>query len=117
MTFHREPVGIKPPKPEPRPDYLAAVRRLPCVIYDAYGMRQASRTEAHHPICGRHGQHRASDVMAIPLCTDHHTGFGFAADRLAIHRDRLEWVKHYGPDTDFIAPTQDRLAHILEGKK
>ena len=121
------PIGLKAPKTEakgltraraikakprkPRagddPAYLASVRALPCCICEAWGLQQATPTEAHHAICGRGGQHKAPDCMAIPLCRHHHTG----AD--GIHTRRAWWVESFGPDTDFIAPTRDALAGQL----
>ena len=113
MTYNRSPLGLKQPKPKPRPGYLAAVRQLPCCICEAFGEIQESQTTAHHPICDRHSQAKRPDETAIPLCDEHHQGL-WSATKIAIHRDRAEWVRRYGPDTDWIAPTQDRLAHLLE---
>nr|WP_234967671.1 hypothetical protein [Pontibaca methylaminivorans] len=76
-------------------------------------MQQATPTAAHHVICGRYGQRKTPDTSAIPLCEGHHQG-QWDTTKLAIHRDRSAWVEAYGPDTDFVAATQDALAHILE---
>lgn len=100
--------NFKPAKAKPNPAYLARVRELPCCICEAFGEMQASPTTAHHVICGRYGTRKTPDEMAIPLCDGHHQG-DFDKTKLAIHRDRAEWVQRYGPDTDFIATTQDRL--------
>lgn len=108
----KPPLGLKEPKVGKRPDYLAAVRDLPCCICEAWGFEQNSPTQAHHPICGRHGTLKAPDTSAIPLCEGHHQG-DFDTHKVAIHRDRTLWVDWYGPDTDYIAPTQDKLAHLL----
>jgi len=48
------------------------------------------------------------DIMAVPLCEGHHQGL-FDTSKLALHRAPSEWRNKYGPDTDWIAPTQDRL--------
>lgn len=112
MNLTRQPIRQKPIKARKRPDYLAAVRVLPCVICASWGYAQTSPTQAHHPICGRGGSLKTPDVAAIPLCEGHHQG-DFDAGKIAIHRDRAAWVDAYGPDTDYIAPTQDRLAHLL----
>lgn len=105
----RKPLTVKPRKPRDGDDpaYLAAVRSLPCVICDGWGMRQISPTEAHHTICGRYGQHKTPDRQAIPLCRCHHTGAE------GIHTHRKWWVESYGQDTDFIARTQDAVAGLL----
>ena len=92
-------------------EYLADVRRLPCVICDAFGFHQQSPTEAHHTICGRFGQDKTPDREAIPLCDGHHQG-KFDRGRIAIHEDKALWVDTYGPDTDFIAITQDAVARL-----
>lgn len=109
------PLGLKQPKPQERPDYLEAVRGLPCVICDSWGMPQMSPTTAHHPICGRYGTLKAPDIAAIPLCDGHHQG-NFDTSKVAIHRERAAWVELFGEDTEYVSITQDRLAHMLEGK-
>lgn len=101
-------------KPKPRPDYLTAVRSLPCCICEAWGMPQNSPTTAHHPIHGRYGTRKAPDMTAIPLCCGHHLG-DFDTSKIALHRDPSKWKRMYGPDTDWIAPTQDKLSHFFEG--
>ncbi|MFC0280527.1 hypothetical protein ACFOHK_08420 [Falsigemmobacter intermedius] len=93
------------------PDYLADVRRLPCVICDAFGFQQKTRTEAHHTFCGRFGQDKTPDRQAIPLCNGHHEG-DMETGKIAIHLDKALWVDTYGPDTDFIAITQDAVARL-----
>lgn len=125
------PLGMKAPKPEakgltraraikakPRkarvgddPAYLAAVRLLPCCICAAWGWQQTTPTEAHHAICGRYGQHKTPDCMAIPLCRDHHTG------PQGIHTMRALWVATFGPDTDHIPATQDAVAGQLNSPR
>lgn len=105
-------MGLKSPRADDRPDYLAAVRALPCCICGTWGMQQYSHTTAHHPICGRYSQRKVADVLAIPLCDGHHQG-NFDGSKIAIHRERAAWVAAYGPDTDWIAGTQDQLAHLL----
>lgn len=71
-------------------------------------MSQRSPTQAHHPICGRYGTHRAPDHEAIPLCEGHHLG-NFDTSKTAIHRERNAWVQKYGSDRDWIARTQDTI--------
>ena len=70
----RPPLGLKQPKAKARPDYLAAVRELPCIICTSFGEPQTTPTAAHHVIHGRYGQRRTPDVQAIPLCHFHHQG-------------------------------------------
>lgn len=95
---------IKPRKPDGKdPAYLAAIHDLPCVICENWGFLQITPTEAHHTICGRHSQRKTPDRQAIPLCRAHHTGAE------GIHTQRKWWVENYGPDTDYIAQTQDKI--------
>lgn len=108
MSFRRAPLGLKQPKSKPRPDYLAAVRELPCVVCRAYGEPQTEPTAAHHVIHGRYGQRKTPDVQAIPLCWRHHQGPD------GVHTIPAEWKARYGLDVDYIAVTQDRLAHLLK---
>lgn len=108
MSLDGRPIHQKPEKAHPRPDYLDAVRSLPCCVCEAYGEMQRSPTTAHHPIMGRHGTRKRPDVTAIPLCDGHHQGT-FDTSKIAVHRDRAAWLQAYGEDTDFIAVTQDRV--------
>ena len=110
----RPPLGLKQPRAIANPAYLDAVRQLPCIICAEFGMRQQSRTEAHHVFHGRFSQRKSPDEMAIPLCVDHHTGFGFDTSKMAIHKAKVEWALQYGYDFDWTARIQDRLRHMLE---
>ena len=89
-------------------EYLSAIHQLPCVVCDAFGEPQSSPTQAHHTICGRYSARKTPDKQAIPLCEGHHQGM-FDTSKTAIHRGKKSWVSKYGPDTDYIAVTQDRL--------
>ena len=100
--------NFKEPKLDDNPAYLRDVRGLPCCICDAFGEEQKSRTSAHHPIHDRHSWAKRPDITAIPLCDGHHQGT-FDTSKLAIHRAPEQWRVRYGADTDYIAPTQDRL--------
>lgn len=108
----RPPLGLKPAKAKPNPAYLAAVHDLPCIICWSFGETQCTPTQAHHVFCGRFSQAKTPDEMAIPLCESHHQG-SEGYPRIAIHRNKSAWVKAYGPDTDYVAVTQDALAHLL----
>ena len=105
----RQPPRQRIGKAAKDPAYLARVRGLPCVICEAWGFPQVSPTQAHHPICERHSNEKVPDREAIPLCEGHHQG-DFDTSKLAIHRDRQEWVQWFGSDREYIAATQDRLA-------
>lgn len=120
----RGPLGlkIKSPKKQSRrarqgkldPEYLRDVRRLPCIICDAFGFQQASETQAHHTFCGRFGQDKSPDREAIPLCEGHHQG-EWDITKIAIHADKALWVDHYGSDRDYIAVTLDAVERLRQG--
>jgi hypothetical protein len=114
MTYQvpQRPIYQKTPKAKPDPDYLARVRSLPCIICEAYGMVQNSPTEAHHAKSGRYGQAKSPDRMAISLCHSHHhklRSYVGDADKIGFHNNQAEWERRYGPDTDWIAATMDKL--------
>ena len=111
-VMNKAPLGLKQPKAKNNPRYLEEVRRLPCCICEAFGFAQTSPTQAHHPICGRFGTLKAPDTTAIPVCEGHHLG-DFDTTKVAIHRDRELWVDWFGPDTDYVAATQDKLEAYL----
>lgn len=106
--LNKPPIGQKVGKAKPDTKYLKAVRGLPCCICEAFGYHQTSETQAHHPICERHGFEKTPDREAIPLCEGHHQGL-FDTSKIAIHQDRALWVEWFGSDRDYIAATQDRL--------
>lgn len=113
MSFVRHPLGLKQPKARPRPDYLAAVREMPCFICQEYGEAQTTPTTAHHPIHDRHGQHKRPDITAIPLCDGHHQG-QWDGSKMAIHKAPDQWRRLYGRDIDITPRIQDQLRHLLE---
>ena len=67
------PLGLKQPRADDNPAYLAAVRQMPCIICEEWGLPQLSPTTAHHPIHDRHSQRKRPDITAIPLCDGHHS--------------------------------------------
>src|SRR5699024_2564567 len=109
----RPPLGLKRDKPADRPDYLAAVRAMPCIICEEYALPQMSPTTAHHPIHDRGSQRRRPDITAVPLCDGHHQA-QFDRSKVAIHQSPALWRKLYGADHEYTARVQDRLAHLLE---
>lgn len=103
MNIPARPVTQKPAKAKPDPAYLDAVRRLPCVIGEHFGHPCQGPVAAHHTICGRYGQRKTPDRQAIPLCWGHHQG------PQGIHTAPKWWAESFGPDTDYIAATQDKI--------
>lgn len=110
----RGPTGQKKARPMPRPDYLAAVRALPCAVCEAFGEPQQSPTEAHHPIHDRHSQRKRPDTEAIPLCGGHHQG-SFDRSKVALHEAPVLWREMYGADHEYTKKTQAMLKHLLSG--
>lgn len=90
------------------PAYMALVATLPCAICQNYGLTQLSRTQVHHCIHGRYSNLKVPDCMTIPLCEGHHMG-DFDTSKIAVHRCPADWKRAYGPDTDYISATQDRV--------
>jgi hypothetical protein len=71
--------------------HIAAIRSMPCVLCEVLGMEQATPTEAHHIRAGQGLAQRASDVLAIPLCVDHHRGkHGVHGDRMALRAAKVD---------------------------
>lgn len=87
--------------------HMGAVKCLPCVVCQMFGLTQTSTTDAHHPIHGRFGNRRAPDGAVIPLCKCHHQGLRFDRDKskLAIHQGKIAWAEAYGNDYDFVKQT------------
>ena len=76
----------------PDPEYVSALHSLPCVICDAFGEVQMSKTTVHHWIMGRAGTRRTPDRQALPLCDGHHQGM-FDTSKVAIHREPKRWAE------------------------
>jgi hypothetical protein len=104
----RGPLGLKPERQGKDPARLEAVASLPCAICHEYGMRQLSRTQVHHCIHGRYGTRKSPDSMTIALCEGHHQGLRDTS-KIALHREPTKWKAAYGPDTDWISWTEERI--------
>lgn len=107
----RPPMGLKVPKPErgtaAAKRHIEAVKALACVICGRDGP-----SDAHHVICGRYGQRKASDFDVILLCKAHHQD---GPD--AIHNGKESWVAKFGADHDYLAVVADLLAGKLTPMK
>lgn len=104
------PLGLKPEKAKPDPDYLARVRELPCIICREFGMVQNSPTEAHHVKSGRYGTHKTPDSEAIPLCHSHHNKLRpYPGDetKIGYHNAQETWERLYGEDREWSAVIKD----------
>lgn len=106
--LRKPPMGQKPARTGRNPAHLAKVGAMPCCICEEYGLDQITPTQVHHVICGRHSTRRAPDEMTIPLCEGCHQG-NFDTTKIAIHRDRAEWVRRYGADTEWLNWVTARL--------
>ena len=99
MTFRREPLGLKPDKPERGTArarrHMARVAQLPCVACGAMGV------QVHHCIHDRFSQRRASDFDTIPLCPPCHD---------ELHADKAAWRTKYGADHEYLPGVADALA-------
>lgn len=73
-------------------DHMRRVKTLPCVICGKPGP-----SDAHHVICGRYGNRKASDFDVIPLCKSHHQN-----GSEAIHNGKASWVEKHGPDHAYL---------------
>lgn len=81
-------------------EYLGRVARLGCVACNLLGFDMDDvQPEIHHPREGVGMSQRASNWLAIPLCTAHHRGdHGVHGDKLILRQlkcdelDLLAWV-------------------------
>lgn len=88
------------------PEHLAKVRGLPCIVCEDLGLRQGSRTSAHH-IKDGYGTMKAPDLETIPLCEGmHHNGGQLG---MAVHAGRDTWEENFGSQREMLARTLERL--------
>lgn len=106
--MRKPPMGLKQPIPGADLEHLRRVRELPCCICEAFGLQQTTPTTAHHTIHGRYSQRKRPDRMAIPLCDGCHQG-NFDNTKVAVHREPNKWKRLYGEDTNWVAPTLDKI--------
>ena len=104
MSFHRQPLGLKPDPMTPAriregKRHMARVAQMPCVIC------HRRPVHVHHVIHGRFSQRRASDFETIPLCPEHHLH-----GPLAIHSDKAAWRDRWGADHEYLPVVADMLA-------
>lgn len=83
--------------------HLSRIHDLPCVLCKALGVEQTTRTEAHHARTGEGMAQRAPDVLAIAICTEHHTG------RRGIHGDRSALRQAKVDELDLLALTLEAI--------
>lgn len=85
---------------------LAAIHNLPCVICFTKGLKQITRTIAHHSIGGGLGL-KVSDKKTSAICDFHHTRGGKGE---AIHNTPLwEWEELFFTQDELIELTNKML--------
>lgn len=80
------------------------VASLPCQLCAALGQPQGKRTEVHHIREGQGLSQRASDFLAIAMCTDCHRG------PLGLHGDRTLLKLAKASELSLLAATYEALA-------
>lgn len=77
-------------------DYMALVKRVPCVLCRLLVKKQETPTEAHHPRDGVGLAQRSGDFCTIALCRECHTGpMGVHGDRTYLRMTKVtEWDLH-----------------------
>lgn len=93
---------VRKPKPGDDPEWLADVRRVPCVICG----RPAVPHHRRHGV-GR-GQ-KAPDCDTAALCPDHHTDGGFGE---CIHQGTKTFEKRYGSEAELIRRTTEAVLNL-----
>lgn len=102
--------GWEPPQPVTRPAkaikaHLDRIGSMDCVLCEALGRRQASKTDVHHIREGQGMSQRASDFLTIPLChEDCHQGPN------GIHGDRALFRLAKVEELDLLAIVMEKLS-------
>lgn len=71
--------------------HLDTIHSMGCILCELLGMKQTSKTDAHHPRTGQGGAQRAPDALAIPLCHDgcHQGPHGVHGDRSLLRQAKV----------------------------
>lgn len=88
------------------------VHALPCICCGLEGIKQPSRTEAHHIVDKGYRKHSGGDESRLPLCAWHHRGIcldgrtssGMVFDygpSLRLHK--RTFVSTYGTERELLA--------------
>lgn len=92
------------------PARLAAIHEIPCVVCEKLGVKQRTKTIAHHIIGNGIGK-KASDLLTIALCDAHHDSGGSG---VAIHKTPLwQWEEMFGTQKELL----DKTNQLLESLK
>ena len=85
--------------------HMGRVARVPCVLCARMGLG-ATPAQVHHMKLGTGASDRASDVLTIALCPEHHTG------PMGVHTLKERGIRlHYKcSELDLLADTLEALA-------
>ena len=103
-------MALSSQKRERSAGYLDFIRRQPCCVP---GCNTRLPVEAHHPIAGRGGKVRASDLDCVPLCQAHHRG----ADSPHGMGNERKWCERHGIDLAAVQAALRRQWEALKGKR
>jgi hypothetical protein len=101
------------PEPQFRNGYkdkkrLADIHQLPCSLCFLHGLKQTTKTIAHHKMGGGMGK-KASDLLTMSLCEIHHT-----RGQEAIHHiGRLAWQEWFGTTEDDLIEITNKMLEKL----
>jgi hypothetical protein len=87
---------------------LSAIHDLPCSLCFYLGKEQRTRTTAHH----KHGEGlglKASDLLSMGLCDEHHQNGEFAFHKIG----RVAWEEKFGIDQDFLIEITDKMLEYV----
>lgn len=98
-------------KPDPKfrngykdPERMKAIHNLPCSLCWFIGGKQTSKTIAHHKIGNGLGK-KASDLLSMALCENHHT-----KGQDAIHHiGRVAFEEKFGIDQEGLIEITNKL--------
>lgn len=106
-------MNLLKPDPQFRNGYkdkkrLADIHQLPCSLCFLKGLKQTSKTIAHHRMGGGMGK-KASDLLTMSLCDSHHT-----RGQDAIHHiGRVAWEEHFNCTEDDLIEITNKMLEKL----
>jgi hypothetical protein len=86
---------------------LGMVASYSCWACEIDDVRQISRTEVHHE-AGIGAGMKASDLLTLGICNEHHNDFGGKAG-VTIHINISDWEDKYGKQLDIIGELNERI--------
>lgn len=106
-------VNLLKPPPELRNGYkdkerMVKIHDLPCSLCLHLGIKQKTRTTAHH----KHGEgmgKKVSDLLSMSLCDEHHQNGEFAFHKIG----RVAWEDKFGIDQDFLIEVTNKMLEYV----